>query len=464
MASQAAKGPGAGGTTGPKKCRRAGRPTSSKSNNAKHENQRTNGEEKIPPFLVGQARAFFNAISPRTKAWLFCTYADYKGADAVPKDQLTLAKRGNIEDNRLRERLRHKNAAGAGVYVKLNQTEDELLKAEDVTRVRALMLDLDGADLQPVLDCALQPHAIVESSPGRYHCYWRVKNFPLDQYKAVQLGLAKRFDGDPGVDKLSTLARVPGFRHMKDGEGNHRVELIKLSKGPAYTLEQVAKEFPPTQEPHRASPSRNNAQPKARYVATPMSAIKEEAVTWFWDGFIAEGVLTTIFGDSDAGKSTMLIDIAARTTRGDPLPACEHGKRGSVIILTREDALAGILKPRLRVAGADMDKVYTITHEGTGDDELAPDVIDRLDKNLDEVERVIADIGDVRLIIVDVWASFVGDVKTYDDAAVRKLLEPLAKLAARYAIAIVGILHLNKKSDLPVKQRNCCETAGILAD
>ncbi len=203
------------------------------------------------------------------------------------------------------------------------------------------------------------------------------------------------------------------------------------------------------QQGHR----RAKSKPKARYALTRMSAVKEKPVDWYWDGFIPAGVVTTVYGDSDVGKSTMLLDIAARTTRGDPLPACKNGKNGSVIILTKEDALAGILKPRLRAAKADMDKVYTITHEGTGDDDLPPEVIDRLDMGLDEVERIIADIKDVRLIVIDVWASFVGDVKTYDDSSVRTLLEPLANLAARYEIAIVGISHLNKKSDQSVKQR-----------
>jgi hypothetical protein len=40
--------------------------------------------------------------------------------------------------------------------------------------VRALFLDLDGAPLEPVLLHAT-PHIITESSPGRFHPYYRVQ-------------------------------------------------------------------------------------------------------------------------------------------------------------------------------------------------------------------------------------------------------------------------------------------------
>ena len=199
-----------------------------------------------------EVRRFLDAIDPTAKDWLFLTYDDYKGSE--PKNtKLTTVKRGNIEEDRwLRQILKEKNDAGAGVYVKLNETPGEACKAEDVTMVRAVMLDLDGSPLEPVLECPLPPHAIIATSPGRFHCYWRVtKDFPLDQYAPIQRGLAKRFNGDPDVAKLSVLARLPGFKHMKDIDDPHLVKLHTVNDLPAYTYEQVAQEFPPEEKPHK---------------------------------------------------------------------------------------------------------------------------------------------------------------------------------------------------------------------
>ena len=212
--------------------------------------------QRLPAVLdvVAQAECFLKAIGPKAKDWLFLTYNDYKCAD--PVEGLTTINRGNIGDPRLRELLRSKNKAGAGVYVKLNKTVGNGLKADDVTMVRSVMLDLDGASLEPVLYCPLRPHVIVETSPGRYHAYWRVKDFPLEKYVAVQRGLAKRFDGDPGVAKLSVLARLPGFKHMKDGDGRHTVKLVAVNDLPGYSYKQIASEFPPADKPHRMPQSR----------------------------------------------------------------------------------------------------------------------------------------------------------------------------------------------------------------
>lgn len=225
---------------------------------------------RLPAALdcVATVRCFLNAIGPKAKDWLFCTYDDNPKRGGDQGEIKPFIKRGTIDDRSLREMLRSKNKVGAGVYVKLNKTPDENLKAEDVMMVRAVMLDLDGAPLEPVLQCPLVPHAIVETSPGRFHVYWRVKDFPLDKYVPVQFGLAKRCDGDPGVAKLSVLARLPGFRHMKDGEGHHTVKLVAVNDLSAYSYEQIVAEFPPEEKPHRASGSRRgNTLPKGDYIA-----------------------------------------------------------------------------------------------------------------------------------------------------------------------------------------------------
>lgn len=118
--------------------------------------------------------------------------------------------------------LTNLNRQGAGVYVMVNEGDGKVhpdkrtcRTAKNVIRVRALFVDLDGAPLQPLLDAAVPPDIIVESSPGRYHGYWLGVDCPLVGFTPSQLALAKKFDGDPSVSDLPRVMRVPGFFHQK---------------------------------------------------------------------------------------------------------------------------------------------------------------------------------------------------------------------------------------------------------
>jgi len=116
---------------------------------------------------------------------------------------------------RHRQTLAELNARGAGIFWMVNAGDLTGRKARNVQRIRALFVDLDGAPLEPVKASPLAPHAIVESSPGRWHAYWRVSDCPLAVFPAYQKALAARFNSDPQVCGLPNVLRLPGFLHRK---------------------------------------------------------------------------------------------------------------------------------------------------------------------------------------------------------------------------------------------------------
>lgn len=119
--------------------------------------------------------------------------------------------------------LEQKNSQGCGVFVAINEGGQ---RASDITRVRAVFADTDGAPLEPIV-AALKPHIIVESSPGRWHVYWLVADgFPLDRFKPVQTAIARRFGTDPSINDLPRVMRLPGFNHQK--REPYRCRLIQL--------------------------------------------------------------------------------------------------------------------------------------------------------------------------------------------------------------------------------------------
>lgn len=141
-------------------------------------------------------------------------------------------------------RLDSLNADGAGIFFMVNRGNGKGRKAKDVLDVRALFADLDGAPLKPVQDGPLQPHAVVETSPGKYHAYWCVEGVPLDAFKPLQKAIAARFRSDPSVNDLCRVARLPGFFHRKHGGAPFLSRIVELVDLPRYTLEQVTTAFP----------------------------------------------------------------------------------------------------------------------------------------------------------------------------------------------------------------------------
>lgn len=86
-------------------------------------------------------------------------------------------------------------------------------RTENVTGVAAYFADFDGVALPE--EWPIHPTMVVESSPGRYHGYWRVEDAPLDDFPRVQAHLALLFASDAKVTDLPRVMRLPGYIHQK---------------------------------------------------------------------------------------------------------------------------------------------------------------------------------------------------------------------------------------------------------
>ncbi len=159
-----------------------------------------------PVVDMVQARAFLTRLGA---AHTFQTFDD------GPRHRAGLARilQGDLAQHGAT--LRRLNAAGAGIFVMVNRGDNRGRKAANVQQVRACFADLDGAPLAPVQSFPLQPHIVVESSPGRWHAYWLTDDTPLERFKPMQQAIAQRFGSDPKVCDLPRVMRLPGFFHHK---------------------------------------------------------------------------------------------------------------------------------------------------------------------------------------------------------------------------------------------------------
>ena len=67
-----------------------------------------------------------------------------------------------------------------------------------------------------------------------------------------------------------------------------------------------------------------------------------------------------------------------------------------------------------------------------------------LQTDIELLERKIAEIGDVALVIVDPVSSYLGKTDSHKNAEVRGVLEPLSDMAERTRVALLSITHFNK--------------------
>ncbi len=216
-----------------------------------------NDNQQEPRSSRDEDHEFLRILDPDAEFFTFQTFNDDKGNG---KDAANLAHilHGTLDEHA--DQLRGLNLAGAGVFVMVNAGDGEGRRAANVKQVRAVFVDLDGAPIEPVLGCKLKPHMVVETSPGRYHAYWRVDGLPLEQFRSVQKAIAVRFGGDPQVHDLARVMRVPGFQHRKS-EPFFRTRIVETNDDPPYTAAAIITEF------GTESDAQQGAGSKAREIA-----------------------------------------------------------------------------------------------------------------------------------------------------------------------------------------------------
>lgn len=138
-----------------------------------------------------------------------------------------------------------------------------------------------------------------------------------------------------------------------------------------------------------------------------LSEIQSQEVSWLWFPFIPYGKLTIVQGDPGDGKTTFVLNIAAKLSKGEDIDSeMKLTEPLNVIYQSAEDGLADTVKPRL--------------------------------------EQAIIKTG-AKLLILDPIQAYLGggmDMNRANEA--RDMTKKLAALAERYQCAIVLVGHMNK--------------------
>jgi hypothetical protein len=194
----------------------------------------------------------------------------------------------------------------------------------------------------------------------------------------------------------------------------------------------------------RAEEARKRGASNRGYELVRASDVIPRPMDWLWEGHLPRGSQELLTGIPGTGKSQIHCSLVACATTGGKWPDGSNGvPAGHVIMLTAEDCLDQTIVPRLIAAGADRDRVYILK-------KIRKDNKERmflLNEDLEELERMIKDTGDVGLLTIDPITAYMGGkVDSHRATDVRGQLGPLADLAERMNVALSAITHPPKQS------------------
>ena len=131
-----------------------------------------------------------------------------------------------------------------------------------------------------------------------------------------------------------------------------------------------------------------------------MDQVEVEEIEWLFYPFIPYGKVTIIQGDPGEGKTTVVLQIIAKLTKGEAiLSETSEGKSEetgvepiNVIYQTAEDGLGDTIKPRLLAAGADCSRVLVIDDQ----DQPLTMVDERLEEAIIQTKERIVELDPIQ--------------------------------------------------------------------
>jgi|HubBroStandDraft_3_1064219.scaffolds.fasta_scaffold65755_2 hypothetical protein len=170
-------------------------------------------------------------------------------------------------------------------------------------------------------------------------------------------------------------------------------------------------------------------------------------------GYLAAGKVNLLVGAEGIGKSLWAIQAVASTTSGTPWgPFTIGGRPADAILIATEDGWEDTVRPRLEVAGADLDRLHVlcVDEDGTGTPTFPEDMPVLQDNEVAP-----------SLVVVDAWIDTVaGGLQVKDAQKARQAVGPWKEYAAKTGAAVLLVTHTNRQESQDI--RNTYGLSGAL--
>lgn len=181
---------------------------------------------------------------------------------------------------------------------------------------------------------------------------------------------------------------------------------------------------------------------KRRIKTTRAADIRTERIDWLVDCWIPKASVTLLAGREGIGKSTIAVDWAAQATTGKL-----SGTPMNVGYVVTEDSRSHTVVPRLKAAGADLERVLFLDADMPDDDDPTVRYEGVLD--LPQDFPILADTireNNIGLLILDAAKSVMSSkLDGNSDTAIRQFLEPMHRAAQDTGCTFIGLAHFGKR-------------------
>ena len=179
---------------------------------------------------------------------------------------------------------------------------------------------------------------------------------------------------------------------------------------------------------------------------TCTKGILEKPPQWLIPRYVPRGNLTSFEGSGGEGKTMMGVEIIAKTSRGEKVffdQSTTPPITGGSIILAAEDSYESNWRPKLRLAGAELDKVFF----------LQPSITDS--RRLRQIEKELHRLANrnISILFIDPLSSFTRKSLTVESSA-RQILDRLGKTRhTNHNLAVIVVRHLTKNESTSLSNR-----------
>lgn len=250
---------------------------------------------------------------------------------------------------------------------------------------------------------------------------------------AMGAGKATRFDWSPLAGRDVTIVAdddTPGHKHAS------KIHELLTDHARSITI-AVAKTGKDAADHVAAGHTLGDLQPidlapaGRRLKVTLGTNVKTRKVEWLKPDWIPRSAITLLAGREGFGKSTIAVAWVAEQTQ------LGH----YVIYIHTEDSREHTVAPRLKAAGADMSKVLFIDVET----ETSDSGTITLPFDNGALEKIVEQYKVTFMVLDAATSSMSSEISGKDDRQVRQFLEPLAQMAARQNMVVLGLVHFGKR-------------------
>jgi hypothetical protein len=147
--------------------------------------------------------------------------------------------------------------------------------------------------------------------------------------------------------------------------------------------------------------------------------VRAEQVEWLWRDRIPKGMISIVAGRPDQGKGLFAAHVAA-----------EVSQTSKVLYSAAEDSHGLMTRPRLEVAGANLENILLWRFSLPAQSKEVADLLVR---------------HEIALLVIDPFASHIGGGVSRHGDNVRSVLDPLKNLIEQTRTSVLVVEHVNKR-------------------